>query len=372
MTVPPVIDRLMRLVSIRSLSRDEGAVADAAAAELAAFGLEVFRQGNNIWTQFGDAPRPRLMLNSHLDTVPPGQAWSGDPWTPRRREGRTIALGANDAKGCVSAMMEAALSLAGDLRIGKKLGGTVVLALTAEEETSGAGLSTILDRLAPIDAALVGEPTGLVPMTAQRGLLILRLLSTGRTGHPAHTPPAQAENAIHAAAADIAALTALDFGPTHPLLGKCHMHVTQISGGVARNVIPDACETWLDVRTTPLQPHAALVERLRACVRGRVHVHSDRLVPVETPLDAAIVLAALRALPGLAPTGSPAMSDMVFLAGTPSAKIGPGQPARSHTPDEFVLDEELVAGADAYRRIVREYFSVVRGELEAQSSERAT
>ncbi|MCG3131218.1 MAG: Acetylornithine deacetylase [Phycisphaerae bacterium] len=351
-----LVERLVRLASIRSLSRDEGAIVDAVTAELASAGLRLERGGCNVWCEIGDAPRPRLLLNSHLDTVPPGEGWSADPWTPRRGDGRITALGANDAKGCVSAMMQAALRLAEGLKHGERLGGTVVLALTAEEETSGAGLGTILDRIGPIDAALVGEPTGLVPMTAQRGLLILRLTARGRTGHPAHEPPDRAANAIHLAAEDVAALRAFDWGPAHPLLGKCHAHVTQIHGGVARNVIPDSCEFFVDVRTTPLQPHGPAVERLRNALRSDVHVHSDRLVPVETPSGARIVRAVLAALPGSSPTGSPSMSDMVCLSGTPAVKIGPGRPERSHTADEFVTETELRDGAAVYERIVRGYF----------------
>lgn len=351
-----VVERLVRLTSIRSLSRDESAIAEAVTAELASAGLRVERSGCNLWCEIGDAPRPRLLLNSHLDTVPPGEGWSADPWTPRRGNGRVTALGANDAKGCVSALMQAALRLAEALKRGERLGGTVVLALTAEEETSGAGLGTILDRIGPIDAALVGEPTGLTPMTAQRGLLILRLTARGRTGHPAHEPPERAANAIHLAAEDVAALRVFDWGPAHPLLGKCHAHVTQIHGGVARNVIPDACECFVDVRTTPLQPHGPTVERLRASLRSEVHVHSERLIPVETPAGERIVRAVLAALPGSSPTGSPSMSDMVFLSGTPAVKIGPGRPERSHTADEFITETELREGAAAYERIAREYF----------------
>lgn len=355
-----VIESLAQLCAIPSVSRKEDAVAARVAGWLAGLGLEVVREGNNVWCEIGDRDRPRLLLNSHLDTVAPGSGWTGDPWTPRPCAGGITALGANDAKGCVCAMLHAALELHAQLEHGAPLGGSVILALTAEEEITGQGLGTVLPRLAPIDAALVGEPTGLVPMTAQRGLLILRLVARGRTGHPAHIPPDQETNAIHTAAGDLAALRSFQWGPTHPLLGDCHAHATQIQGGIARNVIPDACEVYMDVRTTPLQPHGPTVERLRAALRSEVHVHSDRLVPIETSANAVIVEAVRDALPCAIPTGSPAMSDMVFLSGIPSVKIGPGQPQRSHTADEFVLEEELTAGVAAYASIVRGYFRRMR------------
>ncbi|HEY3242536.1 MAG TPA: M20/M25/M40 family metallo-hydrolase [Phycisphaerae bacterium] len=350
--------RLSRLVAIRSLSRAEGELADALAADLAQAGLRVQRSGANLWCEIGDAPRPRLLLNSHLDTVPAGEGWTGDPWTPRLVDGRLIGLGANDAKGCVTAMIEAALSIQRELRSGETLGGTLVLALTAEEEISGNGLATILDSLKPLDAAIVGEPTNLIPMIAQRGLLILKGIARGRSAHPANTPPGSADNAIMTAAEDLLKLRDFNWGPPHPLLGKCHAHVTMINGGIARNVIPDSCEFFLDIRTTPLQPHRHAYERLKRFLCSELHIHSERLVPVETSPEASIVKAVLSALPGYEPAGSPTMSDMVFLAGIPAVKIGPGESPRSHTPDEFVTFKELENGAQTYRRIISEYFAL--------------
>lgn len=354
-----MIERLARYVSIRSMSREETALADAVVADLRAAGLIVQRRGNNVWCEFGDSSGPRLLLNSHLDTVPAGEGWSHDPWTPQIANGALSGLGANDAKGCVTAMIECALVLKRFVDVGGALGGTVVLALTAEEEISGQGLSTILGELGPIDAALVGEPTGLTPMTAQRGLLIVMGRAHGRSGHPANTPPGSADNAINVAAADIRRLGEFDWGPPHPLLGRTHAHVTQIHGGIARNVIPDACEFTLDIRTTPVETHRATFARLQSVLQSELRIHSERLVPVETATEHPIVAACVAAT-GRPPTGSRAMSDMVFLSGVPAVKIGPGESSRSHTPNEFLLESELNAGAKAYECIARTYFAMSR------------
>ncbi len=353
-------NRLLRWVATPSVSRQEDALADLVAAELTHAGLNVRRHLNNIWCELGDAPRPRLLLNSHLDTVPPASGWTHDPHTPRDDGQRLIGLGANDAKGCGAAMCEALLRMQESMTAGRPLCGTLILALTAEEEISGRGLAEVLPQFGPIDAALVGEPTGLTPMIAQRGLLVLRCASAGRTSHPANTPADAPTNAIQNAVDALRRLREFDWGEPHELLGRCHAHVTRIQGGMANNVIPDRCEFVLDIRSTPRESHAALRARLSAFLAEagcEVAVCSDRLVPVHTPADAGIVRAVQRALPGAVPAGSPAMSDMVFLAGVPSVKIGPGHSPRSHTPDEFILWDELRGGADAYERIVREYFA---------------
>ena len=364
-----MIDRLERYVAMRSLSREEKALADLIQNEIVVTGLKVDRAGNNIWFEFGDAPRPRLLLNSHLDTVPASEGWTSDPWTPREKDGRVVGLGANDAKGCVVTMIEAALGVRRRMKSGQPMGGTLVVALTAEEEISGAGLGTVRDQLGAIDAAIVGEPTGLVPMAAQRGLLIVRGVARGRSAHPAHTPPSAAENAIQKAANDLLRLSEFDWGREHPLLGRCHAHVTQITGGVARNVIPDHCEFFLDIRTTPGETHAALFERLSRFLDCELAMHSDRLVPVETPKSQPIVRAVLKALPAVEPAGSPAMSDMVFLADVPCVKIGPGDPHRSHTPNEYITVDELTAGAAAYERIIQAYFDIARQPVDAKASQ---
>lgn len=348
-------ERLARYVAVKSPSRGEHALAAMIRRELEAEGLVVDVEGANLWTQIGDRPRPRLLLNSHLDTVPPGENWTRDPWTPSLENGRLYGLGANDAKGCVVALVEAFLTLKRELEAGRLLGGTVVLALTAEEEISGQGLGAVLPKLSPLDAAVVGEPTGLTPMSAQRGLLVLKVEAAGRTAHPGNTPPAHAQNAVVTAAEDVLRLAAFDWGPTHPLLGAPYGQATVIEGGVARNVIPDRCTFWLDVRTTPLESHASVVDRLRRHLRSRVHVHSDRLIPIETSADELIVQAACRAAGLPAPSGSPTMSDMAFLRNIPAAKFGPGQSARSHTADEYVDVSELERGMRCYLKLVREF-----------------
>ncbi len=352
-----MLELLAELVRIPSVSGSEDAIADFVQQQLESLGLHVRRDGRNVWAELGDAQRPRLLFNSHLDTVPPAEGWPHDPWQPQIEAGRLSGLGANDAKGCVCAILEAAARLKRRIDAGERLGGTVVVALTCEEETTGAGLSETLPKLRPIDAAIVGEPTSLVPMIAQRGLLILRVEHRGRAAHPANVTPEQAANAVVQAADDIVQLRGFDWGPGHPLLGEPHGHVTKIEGGRALNAIPDACRFWIDVRTTPAETHDTLIERLRRHLRGELCVHSKRLEPVETPADAAIVRAVLRALPGRAPAGSATMSDMVFLRGIPAVKIGPGDSQRSHTAGEYVTRAELEAGAAAYERIALEYMS---------------
>lgn len=342
---------LQALVAIPSVSGREGPLADALQARLDGLGFAVSRQGHNLWFEVGQGA-PRLLVNSHLDTVPPCAGWTSDPFTPEWSGGRLTGLGANDAKGCVAAMVLAALAL--------KAGpaahpGTAVFAFTAEEETGGEGLATILADLGTLDAALVGEPTGLVPCVAQRGMLMLRCVAKGASAHVAH--PELGDNAIHKAARDITKLAATVF-EAHPLLGTAAPQVTTIQGGLAKNQVPDAVEFFVDVRTTPNLDQAAVARELDAALESEVHVHSARYLPKATPAGHPIARAAVEAS-GQAGIGSATASDWAFLGGLPAVKVGPGDTMRSHRPDEWLDLAELEAGAAFYGRAVRAYFALV-------------
>jgi acetylornithine deacetylase len=308
---------------------------------------------------------PLLLFDTHLDTVPPAPGWSRDPWQAEASEGRVCGLGANDAKAAVAAMIAAFLIFQE-----VELPFTLALALVEGEETRGTGTEAVLAELArrgrPPTAAVVGEPTGLDLAVAQKGLMVLELVAEGQACHAAHAARLGARNAARHLARDLVALEAVDFGPPHPRLGPITLEPTQLRAGTARNVLPGEASAVLDVRTTPALPASEVVARVRRMVGGRVEVLSDRLLPRETPADSPLVGAARRARPESRLIGSPTLSDLVFMAGIPALKCGPGRSERSHTPDEYVLESEILEGARFYSRLIGNF-----AELSAELREGA-
>ena len=273
----------------------------------------------------------------------------------RVEDSRLVALGANDAKGCVVAMIMAARELKD-----AHFDGSVTFAFVAEEERGGEGIRAVKPRLRQIDAAVIGEPTALQVCIAQRGMLILRCTAHGESAHVAHAH--LGDNAIHKAARDIARLAELELEP-HESLGVARPQVTQIAGGLARNQVPDRCEFFVDIRTTPNLDHAAVSAAIDDALESEVAVHSDRYVPVATDAAEAIVRAALDASGTKRGVGSDTTSDWAFLRGIPAVKIGPGDTKRSHRPNEYVTVAELEAGAAFYTRVVRAYFALSAKEV---------
>ncbi len=118
--------------------------------------------------------------------------------------------------------------------------------------------------------------------------------------------------------------------PAHPLLGEARAQVTQIQGGLARNQVPDKCEFFVDLRTTPGMDHAAVATQLAEVLRSEVAVHSARYLPKATAPSTSPSSARPWRPSGAAPVGSSTTSDWAFLGELPAVKVGPGDTLRSH------------------------------------------
>lgn len=367
------------LLSIESLSGHEEAAADALSALVSEQGIKVNRLDNNVWFSIGDggggagdgaaesggdvpgngvgAGKPLaqdvLLLNSHLDVVPASEGHPYPPFEPTVKDGWLYGRGAVDAKGSVAAMTAAMLSLHADGWA--PTGAKVIGAFTACEESGWPynGLEATRPHLPTLSAAVVGEPTDLEPCIAQKGVLILRLEARGKSAHAAR--PHLGDNAAVKAARDIIRLADFEPGREHPVLGKVTVTPTVVAGGTVRNVIPDLCTVHIDVRSTPAYSHAELLEEVRACVESEVLVHSDRLIPVDTPIGARIVKAAVQGSGGT-PFGSPTASDWIFLSDVPTVKMGPGSSNLSHTAGERMNLQELERAVRVYRDTILHYF----------------
>jgi acetylornithine deacetylase len=343
------VELLKELIAIPSESSKEKDVVDHLEGVFRRLKWKPVRTGNNLHTILG-SEGPLLLLNSHTDTVPVGGGWTKDPYLAEVEDGRIYGRGANDAKGCLAAM------IAGAARAFEKdpPPGRICLAATCEEEISGRGLQDLIDDLPEPAAAIVGEPTGLNPAISQKGLLLLEITAKGRSAHAAW---GGGKNAVHAAAKDIMALAGITFDRKHPTLGLPSLEVTQVSGGERHNVIPDRCTLVVDIRTTPAYEPEEFVSMVKNLVAGKVSVRSKRLKSVDTDPKHPIVLAALSCRPGAKTFGSPTVSDWVFLDGIPTIKIGPGDSRRSHTPDEYVTAAEVEEAAEFYAKVIRKYLS---------------
>lgn len=344
------VNLLKKLIATPSPSREEGPTAEFIIHFLNNHGHTPQRLGHNIWcVAYNHAPgAPTLLLNSHHDTVRPVSGWQRHPFTPVTEGDVLYGLGSNDAGASAVCMLAAFLHLSRLPQLPYRL----IVAITAEEEVSGAGgIQSILPELGTVAVAVVGEPTSLDLAVAERGLMVLDCVVHGKAGHAARE---EGENAIYKAMSVIDWFRSYRFPESSDLLGPVKMSVTQIEAGTQHNVVPDACRFVVDVRTNEYYGNEKLLNIIQQEVREienhcEVVARSTRLNSSGIAVDHPLVRKAKKI--GLATYGSPTLSDQALMP-FPSVKTGPGDSARSHTADEFIRLPEIREGITHYIRLL--------------------
>ena len=336
---------LRKLVSLPSFSGEEHLRSDYLVNYFKENGIETERFGNNLILRQPHAyhTRPTLMLNSHLDTVQPASTYSFDPFTPPVSDTHVYGLGSNDAGASVVSMIQAFLHF-----YDKKLPFNLLLALSTEEENSGAdGMRRLWQKLTgEVDMAIIGEPTGMKAAIAERGLLVIDGEANGVSGHAARN---EGVNALYIALEDIAVLRSVKFPKISPVMGEVKLTVTQIHAGSQHNVVPDRCSFVVDIRPTEQYNNSELMDMLQPQVKSTLKARSLTNRSSATPADHPLLhcIEHLHIETYISPTTSEWMRITC-----PALKMGPGESARSHQADEFVLIEELEQGINGYIALI--------------------
>ena len=340
MNTEQAIELLKRLIATPSVSRDEAAAADIIEAEFSQMGFASKRVGNNVWIEAWehDESKPTILLDAHIDTVKPNAQWLRDPFTPTIEGDKLYGLGSNDTGGSLVAMIAAFSQLAKT----EQPYNLIMLASAEEEVTGVGGVRAVLPELGKIDFAIVGEPTGMHPAVAEKGLMVLDCTAYGVAGHAARE---EGVNAIYKAMCDMEWFRTFRFERISPLLGPVKMSVTGVQAGTQHNVVPAECKFMVDVRVNECYQNEELLAEIRSNVECDVQPRSTHLNSSAISLDHPAVerLVAM----GRVPFGSPTMSNQAVMPFT-TLKLGPGDSARSHTADEYILLSEIDQAVDMY------------------------
>ena len=340
------VELLSQLIQTPSVSRDEGTAADILAHFTENCGLPCQRIGNNLLVYEDiDEQKPTLLLNAHIDTVKPVSTWTRDPFTATREGDMLYGLGSNDCGGGLVSLLQAYRLLRG-----KSTQYNLVYLASCEEEVSGEnGFRLALPQLPHIDVAIVGEPTGLQPAIAEKGLMVIDGVAHGKSGHAARE---EGVNAIYEALDDLVWLRDYRFTKKSMLLGNTKMTVTVINSGTQHNVVPDECRFVIDVRTNEHYQNeflfAFLQKHMKKC---ELKARSFRLSSSHIPVGHPLVQKCIRM--GMVPFGSPTLSDQALMP-FPSFKLGPGESSRSHRADEYICVSEIQKAIATYVELISE------------------
>jgi acetylornithine deacetylase len=376
--------RLLRdLVAIDSVNPSlvpgaagEGAIAQAVAAELRRIGLDVELQEaapgrpNVVGVLEGRARGRSMMFCGHVDTV--GVDGMTAPFDPVERNGRLYGRGAQDMKGGIAAMIDAARVLAES----GLPSGRLVVAAVIDEEYASVGADALVTRLRA-DAAVVTEPTDLQIAIGHKGFAWTEIHTRGRAAHGSR--PRDGRDAIVRMGRVLTSLEALDrmlqSAPPHPLLGTASLHASTIAGGRELSSYPDSCTLKFERRTLPGETDAVLsreIDTFLTQLRASDPEFDAAATPLfsrpayELPADHELPQMLLEARREVLTSRSPHLfgpqpfvgmsfwTDAAVLggAGVPSVLFGPGG-AGLHSIEEYVNVEDVLVCREALVALAR-------------------
>ena len=339
------VSLLSHLIATPSVSRDERRAADIMEEELTRCGFTPHREANNVWA-IGSCQRedrPTLLLNAHIDTVKPVASYTRNPYEPSLEDGTLYGLGSNDCGGGLVSLLQVFRELSASERCPYNL----VYLASAEEEVSGKdGISRALPLLPHVDVAIVGEPTGMQPAVAEKGLMVVDITAHGKSGHAARN---EGVNAIYEALDDLCWIRSHRFDRVSRFLGPTKMQATVVNAGTQHNVVPDECKIVVDVRTNELYTNEEVFDIISSHCKSECRARSFRLLSSRIDLNHPLVERCVAL--GLQPFGSPTLSDQALMPFA-SLKLGPGQSARSHSADEYIKVSEIEHAIGLYLRLL--------------------
>jgi acetylornithine deacetylase/succinyl-diaminopimelate desuccinylase family protein len=326
----------------------------------------------NIIARTGNGRGPKLTYCSHIDVVPAGDPalWERDPYSAYVADGEMHGRGSADAKGPCAAALEAVNLL---IDAGTELNGTLELAFVSDEEAMGfKGAGWLVEQgIVRPDLAIVGEPTSLRLVRAQRGANWIRLTTHGLAGHG--SAPERGRNAINYMSEVVSHLDATVPDITHEVLGGPSLNVGTITGGEKVNIIPASCSVEIDRRSIPGETPEDLIAQLEAAVELAKTRYPELTatvelmfagMPFEVDPTSDLVTTVSDAIAGVMDkpaelVGFRGASDARFLAemGAQTIVLGPGDIATAHTAREFINLDELETCALIYAHAFAELLS---------------
>jgi acetylornithine deacetylase/succinyl-diaminopimelate desuccinylase len=334
-------------------------------------GIPTVQQGvdefgvNVIAALSGKNPEIGLLLNGHLDVVPPSSAMRHPPFDAIIQDGRLWGRGAVDMKGGVAAM---ACALAAIRRAGSTLERSIMLSAVASEEQGCRSTARLVRSGLSARWAVVGEPTGLDLVIAHKGVDRYQVIVEGRAAH--ESMPERGLNAIVHAARVITALDkhllSATHQHTHPLLGHATYNIGTIEGGLSRNMVPDRCIFRFSKRCLPDDSPEAIRAEIEAAIaaaesEARISVVRETDVeqvprpPLELMPDHPLARALAATVnhftgrtPALRGLGGYTDGGLLQRAGIPAIVFGPGDLTLAHSDDEHIALEDIIIAAKLY------------------------
>lgn len=350
--IEEAVSLLSQLIETPRVSRDETKAADIMEQWMKDHDLSPLRVGNNLLIVCPDykPERETILLNAHIDTVRPVASWTRDPHKPKIEDGRLYGIGSNDCGGGLVTLLQVYRALTA-----QPSDKNYLFLASCEEEVSGVNgirlvipkLHDLISNFRGIDVAIVGEPTGMQPAVAEKGLMVIDMTAKGKSGHAAR---GEGVNAIYEALDDMQWIRDYKFDKVSPFLGPTQMNLTVVNAGTQHNVIPDECKMIIDVRSNEFYTNEEIFDIIAKNVKSEIKARSFHLRSSSITMEHPLIKKCIEM--GMKPFGSPTLSDQALMP-WPSFKLGPGESSRSHSADEYIKISEITDAFDKYHELLK-------------------
>lgn len=379
MPAPKLLEMMTQLVALPSVSstvpsRDMGnrQVIDTLANWLEALGfaVRVIPLANqphkaNLVATLGSGSGG-LVLAGHTDTVPFDEAlWHSDPFTLTERDQRFYGLGSADMKSFFAIVIEALQAFAGQ----SPRAPLIVLATADEESSMDGARSLVHSDIAGARYAIVGEPTGLKPIYAHKGILMEAITIEGRSGHSSN--PLFGNSAMEAMHEVMGALlqlrTELQEKYQHPGFAypTPSLNLGCIHGGDNPNRICGRCELHFDLRSVPGMDNGQLRQQIEAKLhaiaqRRQINIGINALTPAIDAFEEdphSELVKTVQALSGQSPETVSFCTEAPFFQklGLQTIVMGPGAIDQAHQPDEYMDLDQIKPSIALLQKVVKQF-----------------
>jgi acetylornithine deacetylase len=315
------------------------------------FEVRIWDHGEGHVSWFAVRGKPRVLFNVHLDTVPDGKGWAGDPRTLSIRDGRAYGRGACDIKGAAAVLLSLAHTADAPL----------ALLFTSDEE--GAGGCCVANFVATgaagkFEQVIVAEPTDCKAVLGHRGYLSVKTRFQGVSGHSSEARALQ-DSANHQmarwAAAALQEAAGRKSAAGDP--GAC-FNIGLVEGGTKSNVIAGHAFVHWSARLRPGESNQEFLHAIQACapagscVQWEVPFHGEPLPASGKDDNASRRFCEIHELPVADPVDFWTEASIFSEAGLPAIVLGPGHISQAHVTDEWVALEQLERAYKLYEHVV--------------------
>lgn len=317
----------------------------------------------NLIATLGSGPGG-LVLAGHTDTVPCDDSlWQHNPFALTERDNRFYGLGTSDMKGFFALVIEAVKSFQG-----MALQQPLIVLATADEESSMAGAKALAAAAKPTArCAVIGEPTGLKPITMHKGIMVEKLVIAGRSGHSSN--PALGNNAMHTLQQVLTELLVfqaeLKANYSDPLFAVSYptLNLGCVHGGDNPNRICGHCELGFEIRPLPGMDMVELQRLLEGKLlslgkdNGTAVTLSHYTVPAFSAARTTDLVAVCEKLTGHSAEAVAFATEAPYLneLGMDVVVLGPGDIDQAHQPDEFLGLERINPMVETLKQLISHY-----------------